>query len=475
MPSAITQPEGDDGKIATAADFNGVTTGSAYKNTLLKFNYQQVQEPGPGLRPEPGRRAGPGPPREHRVQVRLARLEMTTIFLAILLRAAPPARAYELVPVAEFQALAGQLFTNGKASNWQGNAHLQVTPAVRLSDQWGVIPTYAASYQGTKSVTELAGGGQLFQDSMSHSLSVKGVYSSGPWRIKPSMSHRWDYLRETTKEGWGDGLFDFRKFSTGVEAHYTFSPKFKASAGFDFYSVTFPNYRSLASRAPSGLGREQEEASTLDTLSYSWSFGADIPMPVERTWARLALNITQRDYPEQHIVAAAGILTDRLRTDDMKAVSGLVGWGHPFSDKLSLAFTMVGGFTRCESDQNHYDASLNIFSDNYYSYEERSFQPRVALWFGKAEYAVSYLRITRDYLGRKSQDASGAYLNDMTSMEQDSFQFDLSVPILGGFKSGFKLVARSALTNSASNMRYEKLFRYNYTLMSHLVGFSYSY
>ncbi|MBI5884061.1 MAG: FecR domain-containing protein [Elusimicrobia bacterium] len=33
---------GDDGKIATTADFNGVTTGDAYKNTLLKFNYQQT-------------------------------------------------------------------------------------------------------------------------------------------------------------------------------------------------------------------------------------------------------------------------------------------------------------------------------------------------------------------------------------------------------------------------------------------------
>ncbi|MBI5883566.1 MAG: hypothetical protein HZB91_10740 [Elusimicrobia bacterium] len=400
---------------------------------------------------------------------------LLALLLGVFLSAIASARAYDLVPVAEFQALAGQLFTNGKPSNWQGNANLRVTPAVRLNDRWGVIPTYAASYQGVKSVTELAGGGQLFQDSMSHSLSVKGVYTSGPWRLKPSLSHRWDFLRETSKEGWGDGLFDFRKLASGVEASYTFSPKVKASGGFDFYRITFPNYRSLASLAPSGLGREQAEISTLDTLNYSWSAGAEIPLPIERSWAKLGLNVTQRDYPEQHIVSAAGVLTSRLRTDDMKSVSGLLGWGHPFSDKFSLALTMLGGFTRVESDQNHYDASLNIFSDNYYSYEERSFQPRVSLWFGKGEYSLSYLRVTRAYLGRKAQDSAGAYLKDMTSLEQDSFQFDLSVPILAGVKSGFKLIARAALTNSASNMRYEKLFRYNYTLTSHLVGFSYSY
>lgn len=33
---------GDDGRVATKADFNGVTSGATYKNTLLKFNYQQV-------------------------------------------------------------------------------------------------------------------------------------------------------------------------------------------------------------------------------------------------------------------------------------------------------------------------------------------------------------------------------------------------------------------------------------------------
>lgn len=34
---------------------------------------------------------------------------------------------------------------------------------------------------------------------------------------------------------------------------------------------------------------------------------------------------------------------------------------------------------------------------------------------------------------------------------------------------------RTSVSNSASNMRYEKTFRYNYALMSHLVRFAYSY
>ena len=188
------------------------------------------------------------------------------LLLLAALAAAGPAHAVEFVPVFGGSALMGQTLQDGKSTSWNGNANLQFTPALKFSESWGLIPTYAGSYQGTKSVSDLGSGGQLFQDSMSHSLRVKGIWRSGNFKLKPQAGYRWEFLRETTDEKWGKGLFDYRKPSLGLEAEYAVAEAVTVGFSADWYRIEFPNYRSLESTvAGQGLGREQASGRTLDT------------------------------------------------------------------------------------------------------------------------------------------------------------------------------------------------------------------
>ncbi|MBI5241348.1 MAG: hypothetical protein HY926_12820 [Elusimicrobia bacterium] len=393
--------------------------------------------------------------------------------LVLALGAAAPAGAVDWVPVFDASFLMGQVLQGGKASSWQGNAALQFTPAVKFTDELGLIPTYYGTYRGTKSAVDLGSGGQLFQDSQSHALSLKGVWKRDEWKVKPSLGYRWELLRETSDEGWGKGLFDYRKPSAGLEVERAFGERVRAGAAFDYYEIQFPNYRSLESQALPGLGRELAEGRTLDSRSYSWTLTGHFPLPFEGGAARLTGNFTRRGYPEQHVVQASGSLADDTRADDFSSVSAALSYGRALAPRvggyLSLEFTQL----RDASNQNHYDAEQARFLGQYYSYDERSLYPKLTMILGekKVELAVGYLQVWRDYLGRAAQDASGTYLNESTRLDQGSFTFDLSLPLAHGFKA----LAHTTLTDASSNMRYEKTYRYNYQLSSHLLGFSYTF
>ncbi|MBI4678698.1 MAG: hypothetical protein HY748_14055 [Elusimicrobia bacterium] len=396
-----------------------------------------------------------------------------TAALAALLAPAAPAGAVEWAPVADAQLLMGQVFEKTKRNSWQGNADLQLTPAVKLSDEWGVIPTYAGSYKGSKSVTDLGSGGQLFSDSMSHSLNAKVVWKRDKLKLKPSVGRRWEFLRETKDESWGGGLFDYTKLAGGLEAEYAVSDNIQARSSYDHYRIAFPNYRSLESKAPTDLSREQSAARTLDTVNHSWTGTGDFSLPFEGGWGRLSGNLTLRDYPEQRLVAVSGQLSEKLRSDQLRSVSAVVGYSRKLGPKAAATFSVQLTKLRCASNQDHYDAQANRFIGTFYSYDERMIKPTVGLVLGirKALYSMSYLRVDRNYLGRVAQDEAGSYLSDNVTLGQDSFLFSLVVPIA----YGMRLVAEGALTEARSNMRYEKFYRYNYTLSSHMVGLGYSF
>ena len=388
--------------------------------------------------------------------------------------AAVPARAAELVPVGDAQVLMGQLFENGKASSWQGNAALNVTPAVKFSDAFGLIPTYSFAYRGTKSVTDLGSGGQLFQDSMTHALRAKGVWKRGDLKLKPQVGYRVELMRETRDESWGKGLFDYRKPSAGLEAEYAFGERGTATAGFDWYLIRFPNYRSLESSVQGqGLGREQAEARTLDSSNLAWTLGGSFPTAIPDVKGRLNLGLTRRSFGQQHIVRASGLLTGETRRDTIKSVTGGLFWGKRVREDFGVFLSLDGGWSRVDSNQNHFDAETSVFTSNFYSYEERTVAPRAAVIAGRrrVELGVSYQRVDRLYLSRRAQDEAGAVTPDAWEIAQDNFVFDLGVPL----NKRWKLIAVSSIATARSNQRYQKFFRTNYTLQSHMLGVSFTY
>lgn len=401
-------------------------------------------------------------------------MRIRPLLLAAALAAAGPARAFEYVPVFGGSFLLGQVLENGRSTSWNGNANLQFTPAMKFSESWGVIPTYSGSYQGTKSVSDLGSGGQLFQDSMSHSLRAKGIWKRGDLKLKPQAGYRWELLRETTDESWGKGLFDYRKPSLGLEAEYAVAEAVTLTGGFDWYRIEFPNYRSLESSvAGQGLGREQASGRTLDSVNTAWTGAVAFPFAIPGVKARVNVGWTDRRFPEQNIVLQTGALSADRRSDSIKNVGFALGRGWRLGEAAGVYADLQGAWTRVDSSQNHYDAETSRFTSDYYSYEEQSIQPRAAFTLGrrKVELGIAYQYTRRQYLSRRAQNAGGTYLDDAMVMNQDNFFFDVAVPL----GRGFKLLVNSTASTARSNQRYEKFFKTNYTLQSHMLGFSYSY
>jgi hypothetical protein len=160
----------------------------------------------------------------------------------LLMAVGTAAGAAEVTPIGTFGFMGGQHFLEGTASDLAADVNVLVTPVVKFSDRWSLFPTYQGTYQGNRDIQELAGGGTLFQDSTSQNLLVKSVHTLGKWKIKPSVGGRLEWLRETKDEDWGEGLFDYRKGSAGLETEYAFSPRAGARLAYDYYQLKFPNY-----------------------------------------------------------------------------------------------------------------------------------------------------------------------------------------------------------------------------------------
>ena len=393
--------------------------------------------------------------------------------VAALLFAAMPASAFvRYYPVASADVMMGQYFFNGKPSSWGGNLDLKVIPAVKFNENAVLIPTFMLDYQGTKDVAELAGGAQLFQDSLKASINVKPVFQTGALRTKPYLGYTLDYLRETRDESLGKGLFDYQKLSGGLDLEYVFNPRQWASLGLEYFTLRFPNYKSLESQAGSGLGRENEGARTLDSnnqgLSASWD--TDLPFPYTR--ATFSANSLQKDYPAQHLVDQAGQLQGGKRRDNILGYGATVSWARAVGREYEIELSAGADQLLVDSDQNHYDANAARYIPNYYSYRETALRPAVALRIPKkGALTLSYTVAQRRYADRPIQDASGGYLADRTDVTLKTLAISLAIPIA----EHLQVVAQSNLSTSSSNQQYEKVFQYNYNISSHFVGVSYEY
>src|SRR5262249_50654230 len=120
----------------------------------------------------------------------------------------------QITPVLDVELLGGQYFFQHNDGALSGNFHFTAAAAIkspRLS-AWTFEPLLASGYRGTKQVTDLVGGGTLFQETIENRAALRAVYEASPlWRVKPSASYEIDYLKETKDETWGHGLFDHRR------------------------------------------------------------------------------------------------------------------------------------------------------------------------------------------------------------------------------------------------------------------------
>lgn len=374
-----------------------------------------------------------------------------------------------------FSFLGGQYFFAGQEGSLAGNASLLYSPAFKLSPTLSLVTLYHGSYRGTKEVTDLVGGGTLFQETMSQRVSARLVWDSGgAWLMKPFMGARYELLKETRDERWFDGLFDYAKAEAGMEFERSLENEKTLRLTYSFFPLWFVNYQSLESQ--SDLGRELAGSKTLDTYNNYLSLAWELPwfQASVVTWNALSM---ARFYPQQRVVEPSGSYASTKRRD----LTGSTGLSarRPIALGEGRGFVLSAGLDAAlsASNQNHLDANQSRFIPRYYNYWEAGSNIAVQ-WVAAAgpqrarTLGIALWLNRRQYLDRLIQDSGGNYGSELTTLN------GLGVSLTGSYPVGERGLALKGAVQAArqtSNMKYEANYRYNFSTLNYLLGFVYTF
>ena len=387
-----------------------------------------------------------------------------------------------VTPVFDVELLGGQYFFQHQDGALSGNFHFTAAAAVKTPrySKWTFEPLLSSGYRGTKQVTDLVGGGTLFQETIENRAALRAVYEASPlWKVKPSASYEIDYLKETKDETWGHGLFDHRRPRAGVEAEYLYRDPFSLRFGYDFYRLQFPNYVSLESQTQGlqagSLARELAGRHVIDSDNHAFNAAIDVETPW-RSFAQAEAGVTLRRFGDQHIVAGSGDLTPAVRSDTV--LSAAVSWRVPrqLNATWKTAPALGIAYTRNDSNQNSYDAERVTFLPRYY--DSRAWRLSADAPLSHLIGADRWLELTAvgawertDYPGRLVQDAAGTYGASAIHTDAVTAALRVSWPLV----PHFRWTASLETGRQSSNMHFEKLYQYNYSTFAYLMGFSWEY
>lgn len=395
-----------------------------------------------------------------------------------------------VLPYLALQFSGGQHFFQQEKGNLSGNLDVLASVAVKhekLGPKWTIVPVLSSQFQGTKQVTDLVGGGTLFQERMSHSLAVRGVYQLSPkWKFKPGFGYKWEFLKETRDETWGNGLFDYRRPGFSLEGEYAYKDPFTIRLGYDFYHIGFVNFTSLESIIKDSQGnsmaRELAGSSVLDSYNHAFSFGGTIQGPW-RSYAEGNLSTTVRLFPDQHVVAASGDFRNSTRRDYSSQLS--LAWRAP--REISGDWKAIGGLRLAagynKSNQNSYDAQRLKYLKDYY--DSTSIRAGVDLSLSRKlaarktgtneerplQFNLSATVGRISYLGRQAQDATGLYQGKTVYQNEAVLGLGVSYPVA----PHFVWTAQFGYGRQSSNQNFERLYRYNFATTNYRIGFGYEY
>jgi hypothetical protein len=392
----------------------------------------------------------------------------------MIISCAFPVMAVEVKPVVNAQLLGGQYFYNGSDNAFGAVASLSAAPYMQFNDRWSLVPLYSGSYKGTKQVTDLVGGGTLFQESQDHTGSLKAIRSfANGLKLKAVGAYGAEFLRETVDEKWGKGLYDNRRLSGGAESEWSWDKERYVRLAYDYYTIRFPNYASLESQGSSmGLGRELNAPDVLDNKNHALTLGGQAGLP-GNGFAEAAFSQTWRRFGSQHLVDLSGDLISELRGDQIQTASLQGTWPVLLDSNLKL-FTSVGySRSRVYSNQNHYDAQKVVFNPNYYAYIQQSISNQWTLAVGEDPWTIglNWTVSRQKYADRLTQDALGNYETGRTRVDGASIGLQFAYPIA----AGFRLNALTQLGWSDSNNHNNQVYQYHYNTQTYLMGFSYAY
>jgi hypothetical protein len=401
--------------------------------------------------------------------------------LALLLLLAVPAQAVEILPFYQLEFMGGLYYFSGTQAPLSGNAAGLAAPAIVVNEQWTVLPTISARYQGTKSIVDLIGPGTLFQERMEHRLGLKGVWTpeKSKWRFKPSIDYRMELLNETRDESWGNGLFDYRMIDLGFEAEYVYLEPYSVRAAFDIVLTDFPNYTSLESQIAldfqgQPISRELIGDQVLNSRTEMLTLAASRGFLEQGTLSG-TLVLQRQTYGKQMVVDNSGQLGGDPRRDIVAQLSGVVRWPFELTPRTRLTAAWTLGLENRVSNQNSFDAQRIVYQSGFYNSTRIFFGPDANLSFGDDRAPILWqnsIRFSaRRYPHRRVQDASGAYENDTLRQHEWTLATTLIYPMAPRFKLLMSLQAGRA----SANQGFEQFYKYSYSVTSALVGLRFEY
>jgi len=300
--------------------------------------------------------------------------------------------------------------------------------------------------------------------------SLRAIEAVGPVKLKVYGAYKQNFLKETTQEPWGKGLFDYNKTAAGFEVEGK-GPLMVETwrAGADYYVTKFPNFQSLAS-----IQAGAEINAGKDVLNFS---AVDLPLAADLAFGRRRLELKAltsfRKFTDQNVVTDAGTFSADKRRDLYWNLSAGFTQLLPKASLWGSLESSVGldaAYGNLHSNQNSYDVSIVTFRPNFYSYKETSAGPRYRFrWRQWMTGGLSYLMAYRDYAGRPAQDLAGTDKGSAIKTRTQTFRVSMAFPL----PSGFSIQLQGATQHADSNMAHETTYRYNYSSSNYFLGVAY--
>lgn len=363
--------------------------------------------------------------------------------------------------------LGGGYGFNQESTSFGGRLNINVIPAVKWKENL-LIPVYSLEYNGVKDVKELVGGGTLFQQSIVNMLYIKSVFKlSSLLKLKPKVAFTSQLLKETQDEEWTKGLFDYYKTSFSLETELCFGKNSKLVFIPSIFDINFYNYKTLASEK---FGQELSSVGK-DILNF---VGTELSLDYKiNKNIKLSLYGMQKNFKDQYIIKETAEYSSEKRQDITYSVATEISIPIKPLGETTIFSSAELRFTDNKSNQNHYDVEHTKFIANFYDYNEFSLSPNIVFNFNTVPLNLQlfYNIALRKYSQRLKQDSQGEYSNEKINSITQYVSLVLSFPLiekLNGFVQQNYIV-------SDSNMKYEQVYRYNYSAYNILIGVSFEY
>lgn len=381
----------------------------------------------------------------------------------------------KITPVANVEFFAAKTRFDGDDSSLTGNGNWTVAAAVQLSDKLSLLPSYSGFLRRTVQIQDLVGGGVLTQSEQAHIVNFKAIkrLQNPAWKLKGKVGYKKDLLRESSDEGWGDGLFDYDKYVVGFEVEKEGQRIRSLQTGLDYFMLHYPNFQSLSS---SQFGSEiQAGTDVLDLSAIDWLTTMDIQLR-QKSFLSVSALVSPRFYKDAKIINDTGAFDSDKRED-------LYLWnGYNFRqtfrplrpDTLNMENSAGTSFSWAlnDSNQNNFDAANTQFNKNYYSYFEWEVSPSWgARFYRKWRSNIGYAFAQRSYSDRPVQSITGAYTSSKVTTETQTYSGQLAYQ----FHKNFSVNGNIAYQIAKSNQKYEQTYKYNYEATNFMVGIAFSY